>query len=419
MLGSVKGSALCLALLVTALALPRAAQAYSRGVSFNGCNGCHGSGDQTMSVTMTPAAPVPGGRATVRITVTGTGAVAGLYADIGEGDWTVSSGGGLQRTEDGVTHAGPRTISGGRATFELEWTAPASPGSVRFAVSSVVGDGNGRSSGDGAADDVFDFVYGCEAQEYYRDFDGDGHGQGGLPRQHCAGAPPDGYSVLDDDCNDSDERAYPGVTEVCNGRDDDCDAAVDEESEPVTHYPDADGDGYYGNAERESGETFFGCGPMGGRWAPVGGDCQPMNPDVNPAAEDVCNGIDDDCDLDVDERVRPQCGQGWCRRNAFTCNPDDCVPGEPVTEICNYFDDDCDGGIDETACPAGQICGEFECVTDDGSGGGGGGGGGGGSGPGSSSDGGCSAAAGAGFEGAVALHLVLVLLVAGRRRRRG
>jgi hypothetical protein len=63
--------------------------------------------------------------------------------------------------------------------------------------------------------------------------------------------------------------------------------------------------------------------------------------------------------------VRPQCGQGWCRREAFSCSVEDCVPGDPLAETCNYFDDDCDGGVDEDSCPSGQGCFEFECVPED------------------------------------------------------
>lgn len=341
------------------------AHAYSRGVSFNGCNGCHGEGDQTATLTLTPSAFGPGDTVTGRLTVTGAGAVVGVFLEPTEGAIDSVSGGGLMRSAEGLTHAGPRTMSGGRAEFEFRWTAPSTAGAVRFELSSVVANNNGRSSGDGAEDDSFDFVYGCSPAEFFRDYDGDGHGQAALPRVQCAGSMPMGYAAVGDDCNDSDERAHPGAAEVCNQRDDNCNDETDEESVPVTHYPDGDNDGYYSLAERESGETFFGCSEIGSGWAAEPGDCAPRDETIHPGAEDVCNGFDDDCDYDVDERVRPQCGQGWCRREAFSCNVDDCLPGDPLAESCNYFDDDCDGGVDEDSCPSGQGCFEFECVPED------------------------------------------------------
>ena len=407
-------AALAVAVSVCALAAPASARAYSRGVSFHGCSGCHGAGTQTIEVLTMPSTLMPGDRATVTIVVRGSGVAIGLYADATDGAVAAIAGGGVVRSGDGMTHDGPQPISGGQASVEFAWTAPGEPGSVRFEVSTIVTNGNGRSSGDGAADGFFDFVYGCEPHTYYRDFDGDGHGQASLPRVHCVGGPPEGYAELDDDCADSDERAFPGADDVCNQRDDDCDGMIDEGADPVMQYPDADGDGYYGVEERESGESFFGCGVAG--WASERGDCAPMDPEVNPGAEDVCNLRDDDCDLDVDERVRPQCGQGWCRRNSFTCDIVDCEPGEPRAEACNFFDDDCDGAVDESSCPAGQICVDFECIADDGrlrDGGGGRGDGGGGGGD----AGGCGCSTG-GRGAPVSFLLVLLAIALAMRQRR-
>jgi hypothetical protein len=88
---------------------------------------------------------------------------------------------------------------------------------------------------------------------------------------------------------------------------------------------------------------------------------------VHAEAEEICNNIDDDCDGDVDERVRPTCGEGWCRREAPGCDLTYCMPGEPVKEKCNFLDDDCDGLTDEDAdlCPSGQTCAAGSCVDSD------------------------------------------------------
>ncbi|MEM9194619.1 MAG: putative metal-binding motif-containing protein [Myxococcota bacterium] len=340
---------------------PSSAKAFSRGVSFVGCDGCHGSGTQTTTLTSTPMSLSPGATARFTVRVDGSGSVAGIYVLPSNGDFAAVSGGGMSRSENGLSHDGPRNVSGGVAEFLFEWTAPATPGAVRFDVSSVLGNGNGRSSGDEATEEFFDLVYGCEPQVYFRDFDGDGFGRESRPQTFCAGAPEPGFAATGDDCNDSDAMAFPGATDVCNQRDDDCNGVIDDNAVPTTHYPDADRDGYYSLAERESGETFFGCSEAGGRWAALPGDCAPNDPMINPNVEEVCNLLDDDCDADVDERVRPQCGQGWCRRNARTCEADTCEPGDPLPETCNFFDDDCDGAIDEDSCADGEVCEDFEC----------------------------------------------------------
>lgn len=46
----------------------------------------------------------------------------------------------------------------------------------------------------------------------------------------------DGFNSIDD-CNDADSSTYPGAPEVCDGKDNDCDGAIDE------GFPDQDGDG--------------------------------------------------------------------------------------------------------------------------------------------------------------------------------
>jgi uncharacterized protein (TIGR03382 family) len=339
-------------------------------------------------------------------------AVAGVNVQVDRGTLRPVTGGGLRAIGLELTHSAPMPFSSGVAEFRGEWVAPAEPGAVRFIVSTVAANGDGRrGAGDGGAMDDFDRVFGCESATFYRDSDDDGHGSPDHPRIACAGLPPDHFVAADDDCDDYRRTTYGGAEELCNRRDDDCDAAVDETIAPATHYPDADGDGYYSRAERDSGEMIEGC-PEGGGWASLAGDCAPDDGTIHPDAPEVCNLLDDDCDGRADERVRPQCGIGWCRRDAWSCNAEDCDPGDPVAELCNLLDDDCDGPIDEDTCPSGQVCAELACVplgtrppsADGGAGTSGG-------------SGGCSAAPARSGIGALLAFVALGVAVVGRRRR--
>jgi hypothetical protein len=62
---------------------------------------------------------------------------------------------------------------------------------------------------------------------YFRDADGDGYG-GGSGGVLVGCVPPAGYTSRGGDCDDTDAMRSPSASEGCNGRDDDCDAAVDE-----------------------------------------------------------------------------------------------------------------------------------------------------------------------------------------------
>jgi len=54
----------------------------------------------------------------------------------------------------------------------------------------------------------------------------------------------DGWTVGDGDCNDTDANTHPGATEICDGRDNDCDGAI-----PADETEDSDGDGVVDCAE--------------------------------------------------------------------------------------------------------------------------------------------------------------------------
>ena len=106
----------------------------------------------------------------------------------------------------------------------------------------------------------------------------------------------DGWSLRDGDCDDADSDVHPTATETCDGVDQDCDGAVDEDL-ATTWYVDADGDGI--GAEDGSVEA---CATPKGHVS-VSGDCNDLDPDVSPGAPEYCNDSDDDCDGEVDEEA--------------------------------------------------------------------------------------------------------------------
>lgn len=112
---------------------------------------------------------------------------------------------------------------------------------------------------------------------FYRDFDGDGFGSPYNVTMGCE--PPAGYVLDNTDCNDYDNRIYPGAAEICDGRDNNCNWQIDE---GLTF--DADGDGY---------TSLGSC--SGSR-----DDCDDNDNTVYPGAPELCDGKDNDCDGIID-----------------------------------------------------------------------------------------------------------------------
>jgi MYXO-CTERM domain-containing protein len=115
--------------------------------------------------------------------------------------------------------------------------------------------------------------------------------------------------------------------EACNGLDDDCDGATDEE---------------LGTSMCGAGACFTSVANcVGGRPR----RCVPL-----PPSTELCNLIDDDCNGAIDDLPDLTCGVGACAATAPACLdgvPGACRPGTPRVEICNGVDDDCNGVVDD------------------------------------------------------------------------
>ena len=221
----------------------------------------------------------------------------------------------------------------------------------------------------------------CPFVTYYCDLDEDGYESeflsGVCSAYNCV---PAGCSTqTGDDCNDNNPLLNPGVDEQCNGFDDNCNGAIDEDDicPPVPFHCDLDGDGWVSSTLTGTCQTFD-CIPVGCQ-AEAGLDCLDNEADIHPEAAETCNGVDENCSGEIDEGgVCPEtlfyCDKdgdmfvaqevtGSCQ--FFQCIPvgcmdspgDDCNDNNPDAnpledEACNGMDDNCDGQTDEGfICP--------------------------------------------------------------------
>ena len=168
--------------------------------------------------------------------------------------------------------------------------------------------------------------------------------------------------------DDVNSDIHPTAPEICNGLDDDCDTAIDDDDSDIDvttgteWYEDSDGDGY-------GAASVWACvQPTGTKTA--SGDCDDTKSAVYPGASETCNSMDDDCDGDVDEDDAVDAktwyldadvdGYGTTSVSAVACSAPssyvsdatDCddldaliFPG--AKEVCNGVDDDCDTLVDD------------------------------------------------------------------------
>lgn len=332
------------------------AQAYSTGVVVPGC-GCHNGGTVPEVKLLTPNdLPSPGETITLSVVIQAVnGNAGGFFLQQLDGGGTLMAGAGTrQPMPNQIVHSMPGRAMGNEVRFDVQWTAPTSPGGAYFQVYAVSANGSGAPTGDNFGSGALGVAVGCSkpADTYYSDSDKDGVGsaKNGV-RPGCAAILPlVGWATADGDCDENRAEVNPRMPEVCNMRDDDCDGKVDEGVENALVYPDFDEDGY-GDPNGTAGNN---CGKRG--FAPNHSDCDDHDKTKNPAATEICNGYDDNCNGQVDEQVRPSCGVGTCATRSVTCDPADCEPGTPEAEVCDLLDNDCDGKVDEgLGCASGGV----------------------------------------------------------------
>ncbi|MFP2911035.1 MopE-related protein [Pyxidicoccus sp. 3LFB2] len=185
------------------------------------------------------------------------------------------------------------------------------------------------------------------ARSYYPDGDSDGYGDASAEaRPSCV--QPAGTVTLGGDCNDGDATIRPGQDESrCDGRDDDCDGAVDNDAfavgdacttaqacpgvntcqslssaacvstqPPVAWFVDEDGDGSAGVAAGLS------CVAPSPGASTTRTDCDESSRYASNVATEVCDGLDNDCDEQVDENLANCAATEWTETSAGGESPD-------------------------------------------------------------------------------------------------
>ncbi|MEO1258807.1 MAG: MopE-related protein [Bacteroidota bacterium] len=208
---------------------------------------------------------------------------------------------------------------------------------------------------------------GLALNTYFLDFDGDGYGDINAQLFTCFDSAPDGYVTNPEDCDDTRAEINPGMSEVCDELDNDCNGLVDDNLTIYTYFIDADGDGFGDDAGPL--DTCLLVPSLG--YVDNAMDCDDSDPNINPNKPELCDGIDNDCsgiaddgltvftyymDMDGDLFGDPNLAVDTCGSlhpslgfvlNAFDCDDSNPDVNPLMMEVFDSLDNDCNGLVDD------------------------------------------------------------------------
>lgn len=190
---------------------------------------------------------------------------------------------------------------------------------------------------------------------FYLDKDADSFGDPNDAACLCKGNKTPDYVDIAGDCDDQSDKIKPGVPELCDGKDNNCDGKTDEENAQgcSLHYLDIDKDGY---GPTDTGVCLCKADAIYASNKP--GDCDDNDLSVNPSKGEACNNKDDDCNGSTDDGdapkscplvpgVTPGCKAGIC--GVASC------PGNSF-DIDGKFENGCECNADGNYGKGGGTC---------------------------------------------------------------
>ena len=133
--------------------------------------------------------------------------------------------------------------------------------------------------------------------DWYADADGDGFGDAVVTTEACSGAA--GSVAFGGDCADDAATTNPAADEICDGADNDCSGAIDDDVvDGFEAWFDADNDGY-GDPATHTHVCFGAPG-----YVDDDTDCDDLHAEAHPGGTETCDTYDNDCDGTADWGVR-------------------------------------------------------------------------------------------------------------------